>query len=205
MFLFQVHELCDNFCQRYISCLKGKMPIDLVIEDRDTTPMSPTTPRPADTPAPFFSGAENSNNSSSNTQISGQTSHLESNPQVSHFLASLFCFCDKIPSIIHGSICLYVWPLWSDPKVYALMMIFSLCRTTHFLQKAYTVAIEWWKNLAKLSELWTVSNSLELFTSRLLSLYISVFWPKSICQCLNTATRHDLRRILDGRAAQNLR
>lgn len=36
MFLnFQVHELCDNFCHRYISCLKGKMPIDLVIDDRD--------------------------------------------------------------------------------------------------------------------------------------------------------------------------
>lgn len=33
--LAQVHELCDNFCHRYISCLKGKMPIDLVIEDRD--------------------------------------------------------------------------------------------------------------------------------------------------------------------------
>lgn len=35
---FQVHELCDNFCQRYISCLKGKMPIDLVIDERDTKP-----------------------------------------------------------------------------------------------------------------------------------------------------------------------
>lgn len=33
--LNQVHELCDNFCHRYISCLKGKMPIDLVIDDRD--------------------------------------------------------------------------------------------------------------------------------------------------------------------------
>uniref|UniRef100_A0A8C4R6Z0 Homeobox domain-containing protein n=1 Tax=Eptatretus burgeri TaxID=7764 RepID=A0A8C4R6Z0_EPTBU len=31
----RVHELCDNFCHRYISCLKGKMPIDLVIDDRD--------------------------------------------------------------------------------------------------------------------------------------------------------------------------
>ncbi|KAG2467140.1 MEIS1 protein, partial [Polypterus senegalus] len=30
-----VHELCDNFCHRYISCLKGKMPIDLVIDDRE--------------------------------------------------------------------------------------------------------------------------------------------------------------------------
>lgn len=32
----QVHELCDNFCHRYISCLKGKMPIDLVIDERDS-------------------------------------------------------------------------------------------------------------------------------------------------------------------------
>jgi len=38
----QVHELCDNFCHRYISCLKGKMPIDLVIEDRDSTAPIPT-------------------------------------------------------------------------------------------------------------------------------------------------------------------
>ena len=35
IFLFQVHELCDNFCHRYISCLKGKMPIDLVIDERE--------------------------------------------------------------------------------------------------------------------------------------------------------------------------
>jgi len=33
--LEKVHELCDNFCLRYITCLKGKMPIDLVIDDRD--------------------------------------------------------------------------------------------------------------------------------------------------------------------------
>lgn len=35
LFFSQVHELCDNFCHRYISCLKGKMPIDLVIDERD--------------------------------------------------------------------------------------------------------------------------------------------------------------------------
>uniref|UniRef100_A0A8C2VG61 Meis homeobox 1 n=1 Tax=Chinchilla lanigera TaxID=34839 RepID=A0A8C2VG61_CHILA len=34
-FFISVHELCDNFCHRYISCLKGKMPIDLVIDDRE--------------------------------------------------------------------------------------------------------------------------------------------------------------------------
>uniref|UniRef100_A0A8C4WZ73 MEIS N-terminal domain-containing protein n=1 Tax=Eptatretus burgeri TaxID=7764 RepID=A0A8C4WZ73_EPTBU len=33
--LEKVHELCDNFCHRYISCLKGKLPIDLVIDDRE--------------------------------------------------------------------------------------------------------------------------------------------------------------------------
>lgn len=33
----QVHELCDNFCHRYISCLKGKMPIDLVIDERESS------------------------------------------------------------------------------------------------------------------------------------------------------------------------
>ncbi|XP_061626113.1 homeobox protein Meis1a isoform X2 [Phyllopteryx taeniolatus] len=30
-----VHELCDNFCARYASCLKGNTPIDLVIDDED--------------------------------------------------------------------------------------------------------------------------------------------------------------------------
>lgn len=33
--LLQVHELCQNFTSRYINCLKGKMPIDLVIDERD--------------------------------------------------------------------------------------------------------------------------------------------------------------------------
>ncbi|XP_076800375.1 homeobox protein Meis1-like isoform X2 [Clavelina lepadiformis] len=33
--LEKVHELCQNFTSRYINCLKGKMPIDLVIDERD--------------------------------------------------------------------------------------------------------------------------------------------------------------------------
>lgn len=36
-FAFQVHELCDNFCFRYITCLKGKMPLDLVVDDRSSS------------------------------------------------------------------------------------------------------------------------------------------------------------------------
>lgn len=31
----QVHDLCDNFCNRYITCLKGKMPTDLILDDRE--------------------------------------------------------------------------------------------------------------------------------------------------------------------------
>lgn len=31
----KVHDLCDNFCNRYITCLKGKMPTDLVLDERE--------------------------------------------------------------------------------------------------------------------------------------------------------------------------
>ncbi|XP_024910650.1 homeobox protein Meis3 isoform X2 [Cynoglossus semilaevis] len=31
--LEKVHDLCDNFCHRYITCLKGKMPTDLVLDE----------------------------------------------------------------------------------------------------------------------------------------------------------------------------
>uniref|UniRef100_A0A8C5G604 Homeobox protein meis3-like n=1 Tax=Gouania willdenowi TaxID=441366 RepID=A0A8C5G604_GOUWI len=33
--LEKVHDLCDNFCHRYITCLKGKMPTDLILDERD--------------------------------------------------------------------------------------------------------------------------------------------------------------------------
>ncbi|KAK9520509.1 hypothetical protein VZT92_020390 [Zoarces viviparus] len=33
--LEKVHDLCDNFCHRYITCLKGKMPTDLILDDRE--------------------------------------------------------------------------------------------------------------------------------------------------------------------------
>ncbi|KRZ04234.1 Homeobox protein Meis2 [Trichinella zimbabwensis] len=41
--LEKVHELCDNFCQRYINCLKGKMPTDLVAEERAGSSASSTS------------------------------------------------------------------------------------------------------------------------------------------------------------------
>ncbi|VEN48471.1 unnamed protein product [Callosobruchus maculatus] len=46
--LEKVHELCDNFCHRYISCLKGKMPIDLVIDERDSGKPPEMTPTNGD-------------------------------------------------------------------------------------------------------------------------------------------------------------
>ena len=58
--IFQVHELCDNFCHRYISCLKGKMPIDLVIDERDG-------------PKPEI-GAGDSNNNASSAAAAGRAS-----------------------------------------------------------------------------------------------------------------------------------
>uniref|UniRef100_A0A8C4I2M2 Myeloid ecotropic viral integration site 3 n=1 Tax=Dicentrarchus labrax TaxID=13489 RepID=A0A8C4I2M2_DICLA len=33
--LEKVHDLCDNFCHRYITCLKGKMPTDLIMDERE--------------------------------------------------------------------------------------------------------------------------------------------------------------------------
>lgn len=59
----QVHELCDNFCHRYISCLKGKMPIDLVIDERD----SGKPPEVLGTPANGDGGTRSTADSTSHT------------------------------------------------------------------------------------------------------------------------------------------
>ena len=36
----KVHELCRSFTDRYIQCLKTKMPVEIVIDDRDSPPLS---------------------------------------------------------------------------------------------------------------------------------------------------------------------
>ncbi|XP_060555525.1 homeobox protein Meis1-like isoform X1 [Ruditapes philippinarum] len=50
--LEKVHELCDNFCERYITCLKGKMPNDLNVDsqgdDDDTSKLSNSNFDPTD-------------------------------------------------------------------------------------------------------------------------------------------------------------
>lgn len=61
--LEKVHELCDNFCHRYISCLKGKMPIDLVIDERDAG----KPPEPIGTPANGDGGTRSTADSTSHT------------------------------------------------------------------------------------------------------------------------------------------
>ncbi|CAE1297901.1 MEIS1 [Acanthosepion pharaonis] len=75
--LEKVHELCDNFCQRYISCLKGKMPIDLVIDERDG---GSTTPK---------SGTESQDHTDNSTDQTLFLFHLSSN-SFSLFLSFLF-------------------------------------------------------------------------------------------------------------------
>nr|XP_027221274.1 homeobox protein homothorax-like isoform X2 [Penaeus vannamei] len=65
--LEKVHELCDNFCHRYISCLKGKMPIDLVIDEREG-------------PKPEVLGPGDSNNNASAVaagRASADTTHTD--------------------------------------------------------------------------------------------------------------------------------
>merc|ERR1711971_973000 len=63
--LEKVHELCDNFCHRYISCLKGKMPIDLVIDERETGPSG--------TKAEGLPGDSNNNANRSNADSASHT------------------------------------------------------------------------------------------------------------------------------------
>lgn len=62
--LEKVHELCDNFCHRYISCLKGKMPIDLVIDERDSGGAKPSE----------HGGHGDTNNNSGNSRASAEAS-----------------------------------------------------------------------------------------------------------------------------------
>jgi hypothetical protein len=47
--LEKVHELCDNFCHRYVTCLKGKMPMDLVVDERASSSQPPTSVSPSTT------------------------------------------------------------------------------------------------------------------------------------------------------------
>ena len=66
--LLQVHELCDNFCHRYISCLKGKMPIDLVIDERDGS-----TPGSKESGLGLGPGGPGDNNNKCNADSSSHT------------------------------------------------------------------------------------------------------------------------------------
>merc|ERR1712088_468378 len=73
--LEKVHELCDNFCHRYISCLKGKMPIDLVIDERETG---------GATPGAKAEGLPGDSNNNANRSNADSASHTDgaSTPEV---------------------------------------------------------------------------------------------------------------------------
>ncbi|XP_059159105.1 homeobox protein Meis1-like [Physella acuta] len=77
--LEKVHELCDNFCHRYISCLKGKMPIDLVIDDREGAGSSATptsAPSKTSTTTSLDAIDQNSENSRDHQVFSPNGDHL---------------------------------------------------------------------------------------------------------------------------------
>ncbi|ESO91996.1 hypothetical protein LOTGIDRAFT_121570, partial [Lottia gigantea] len=78
--LEKVHELCDNFCHRYISCLKGKMPIDLVIDDRESTGSVSGTPKSSTTTGGLDNPADISENSQEQSSRSGDTPIPTSQP-----------------------------------------------------------------------------------------------------------------------------
>uniref|UniRef100_A0A914ULQ8 MEIS N-terminal domain-containing protein n=1 Tax=Plectus sambesii TaxID=2011161 RepID=A0A914ULQ8_9BILA len=63
--LEKVHELCDNFCHRYVTCLKGKMPMDLVVDERAGSSQPPTSSSPAHSLSPPV-------NMNSGSSMSGQ-------------------------------------------------------------------------------------------------------------------------------------
>lgn len=50
--LEKVHELCDNFCNRYVTCLKGKMPMDIVGDERASSSQPPISPSTAPSASP---------------------------------------------------------------------------------------------------------------------------------------------------------
>lgn len=105
--LEKVHELCDNFCQRYISCLKGKMPVDLAVEDRECNSASPpkltmaTAPsdtmtshhadvrphldqRPASTSNLSYSPQQDLPSSESSPSLGGSAMRLPQHPSFNH-------------------------------------------------------------------------------------------------------------------------
>ncbi|OON19462.1 hypothetical protein X801_04672, partial [Opisthorchis viverrini] len=78
----KVHELCDSFCARYIACLKGKMPLDLVCDDRESagstgSASSPLPNRPS-TPNLFSDIGENVQSAHVYTSLGGSNGQLSS-------------------------------------------------------------------------------------------------------------------------------
>ncbi|CAL8072012.1 unnamed protein product [Calicophoron daubneyi] len=75
----KVHELCDSFCARYIACLKGKMPLDLVCDDRESAGStgSASSPFPNWPPTPsLFNDTTDGAQTSSYTPLNGSAGRM---------------------------------------------------------------------------------------------------------------------------------
>lgn len=85
--LEKVHQLCDNFCQRYISCLKGKLPIDLVVDDgssRDTNSTSRNGQQDGGPSSNNSSSAQQNQNNNNNNNTSASSQNASNNNNTSH-------------------------------------------------------------------------------------------------------------------------
>ncbi|CAF0878402.1 unnamed protein product [Rotaria sordida] len=105
--LEKVHELCDSVTHRYITCLKGKLPMDLVIDERDSNVSSSksgddddqdddqSSPQPPSgfPPQPPTSSSRSSSYNQhspdgSTTPFTHQTKSLRSSSQLTPFVSS---------------------------------------------------------------------------------------------------------------------
>jgi len=85
--LEKVHQLCDNFCQRYINCLKGKLPIDLVVDDgssRDTNSASRNGSAGQGANGMGATGPPVNQNSNNSSNSSNSTSNTNTNTNHHH-------------------------------------------------------------------------------------------------------------------------
>ena len=82
--LEKVHELCDNFCERYITCLKGKMPNDLNVDsnadDDDCSSVKNSNFDPTDE---TDSGSDHRPSSHSPLNYTEMDSHYQNRPESS--------------------------------------------------------------------------------------------------------------------------
>ncbi|TKR69767.1 hypothetical protein L596_021875 [Steinernema carpocapsae] len=95
--LEKVHELCDNFCHRYVTCLKGKMPMDIVNEERSSSsqpPVSPATTATSASPSVGSGAPYQAPYEAQTVPLPENTSSIPSQPSQGHEASSSSSYHD---------------------------------------------------------------------------------------------------------------